>query len=452
MRFFQFPVALLPDGWARDVVIACDEHGTIADLAVGKPAPPFTDRLRGVAVPGVANLHSHAHQRALAGLAERSGDAGLDSFWSWRQAMYRAVQAISPDDLQAIATHAYIEMLQGGYTHAAEFHYLHHQPDGRPYDDPAELSRRLIAAAETAGIGLTLLPTLYAAGGFGGAPLDAGQRRFGCSLDGFERLRAALPAPRAMTRTSLSYGVAAHSLRAVPPGDLTALLAAAPDGPVHIHVAEQRREVEDCLAHTGQRPVAWLLDHADVDARWCLIHATHADTAEVAAMAAHGATVGLCPTTEADLGDGVFACAAFQSAGGRFGVGSDSQVSASPFEELRLLEWGQRLVSGRRTVLAGGAGRSTGRALLEMAATAGATACGIEAGAIEIGRRADITVLHDLGADDAALDVAVFAPRANPVRHVVAGGECVVRDGQHRLAAIAAEGFRRVLARLGSAA
>ena len=435
MRNFHFATALLPDGWAEDIVIAC-EDGMIADMSVGLPCPPFTDRLAGVAIPGIANLHSHAHQRAIAGLAERSGPGG-DSFWTWREAMYRAVQAITPDDLQDIATFAFVEMLQGGYTHVAEFHYLHHAPDGTPYADPAELSRRIVAAAEAAGIGLTLLPTLYAASGFGGAPPSESQRRFACSLDQFAAIRASLP----------GAGVAAHSLRAAPPEALAALLAMAPDGPVHIHVAEQAREVEECLAHTGQRPVAWLLDHAAVGRRWCLVHATHADPAEVAAVAASGAVVGLCPATEADLGDGVFPAASFQGAGGRFGVGSDSQVCASPLEELRLLEWGQRLTAGQRTVLAGGPGRSNGRALIEAAAVGGAAACGIEGGAIAVGKRADVVVLDSMYGGDAALDAAVFAPRGNPVRHVVAGGECVVRDGAHRLQSIARERFRRVMAR-----
>ena len=448
MRHFHFTTALLPEGWADDVVIAV-EHGVIADMSVGGPCPPFTDRLPGAAIPGIPNLHSHAHQRAAAGLTERSGpesSGGADSFWTWRQTMYRAAAAITPEDLEVIARHAFIEMLQGGYTHVAEFHYLHHAPDGRPYADPAEMSRRLVAAAEAAGIGLTLLPVLYAAGGFGGEAVEAGQRRFACDADGFAALRAALPAPA----PGHVHGIAPHSLRAVPPDALRAALEAAPSGPIHIHVAEQTREVEECLASRGQRPVAWLLDHHGVDARWCLIHATHVDGAEVARMAASGAVVGLCPTTEADLGDGIFPADAYIQAGGRLGIGSDSQVAAGWADELRLLEWGQRLVTHRRTVLAGGPGRSTGRTLVEAAAMAGAQASGIAAGQIEIGMRADITVLDPVRPGDAALDTAVFAPR-RPVRHVVVRGDCVVRDGQHGLATVAAEAFRRVLDRLAEA-
>jgi formimidoylglutamate deiminase len=446
MRNFHFTTALLPDGWADDVVIAV-EDGVIVDMSVGAPCPPFTDRLAGVAIPGVANLHSHAHQRAMAGLTQRSGE-GADSFWTWREAMYRAVQAITPDDLQVIATHAYVEMLAAGYTHVAEFHYLHHAADGTPYANPAEMSHRLIAAARAAGIGLTLLPVLYAASGFDGAPPHAGQRRFASDLDGYAAIRAALPAAGA----GLNFGIAPHSLRAVPGAVLSEALAAWPDGPVHIHVAEQQREVDECLAHTGRRPVAWLLDHAPVNRRWCLVHATHVDADEIQAMAHRDATVGLCPTTEADLGDGVFPAEAFLAAGGRFGVGSDAQVSASPFEELRLLEWGQRLVTQRRTVLAGGPGRSTGRALFDVACGGGAEACGIAAGRIEIGMRADVVVLSPGLPGDARLDEVIFAGRGSPVRHVVAGGECIIRDGAHRLQSIAAESFRRVVDRLAVAA
>ena len=446
MRNFHFETALLPDGWADNVVIATDDDGIIADMAIGAPCPPFTDRLQGIAVPGIPNLHSHAHQRAMAGLTQRAGDTP-DSFWTWREAMYHAARHITPDDLEAIALHAFIEMLQGGYTHVAEFHYLHHQPDGRPYANPAEMAARIAAAATAAGIGLTLLPVLYAASGFDGKPPTPAQRRFATTPDSLARLQAALPKPA----PGHNHGVAAHSLRAVPPPALKALLAANPTGPIHIHIAEQPREVEECLAATRQRPIAWLLGHAPVDKRWTLIHATHADWDEVTALARTGATAGLCPTTEADLGDGIFQAGPFQQHGGRYGVGSDSQAAASPFEELRLLEYTQRLASGVRTVLANGPGRSTGETLWTTAAESGATACAIDAGRIEIGARADITVLAPGPTPGSALDAALFAPRANPVRHVVVRGECVVRHGAHRLGNVAAERFRTVVARLAAA-
>ncbi len=444
MRNFHFPAALLPHGWARDVLVSCvDGHITAVSADAGPP--PDADHLDGVAIPGIPNLHSHAHQRAMAGLAERSG-YGADSFWTWREAMFTTVQRLDPDDFEAVATQLYIEMLRAGYTTVAEFHYLHHDPAGYPYANPAEMSLRLVAAAAAAGIGLTLLPVVYVSSGFGASPLTVAQRRFACGLDGFAALRARLPA-----LPGLVHGVAPHSLRAVPPDVLTGLIAAAPTGPVHIHVAEQPLEVEQCLAHTGQRPVRWLLDHAPVDARWCLIHATHTDAGEVAAMAASGAVVGLCPTTEANLGDGVFAAAAFQHAGGRFGVGSDSQVSISPWDELRLLEYGQRLILSRRTVLAGGPGRSTGRALIEAAARNGAAACGYGGGNIAPGARCDIVVLdtgHPMLAGregDAVLDTLVLAGHPDLVRHVIASGRCVVRDGAHPLQSSAARRFAAVM-------
>ena len=454
MRNFHLPTALLPDGWASDVLLSCDGAGRILLVAPGTPCPPEADRLAGAAIPGMPNLHSHAHQRAIAGLTERAGpglgQAGEDSFWTWRDAMYRLVAHLDPDAFQAVATQLYVEMLRAGYTHVAEFHYLHHAPDGRPYADPAELSHRCIAAAAAAGIGLTLLPVLYCASGFGGAPPTEAQRRFAHTPDGFLSLLQRLPPPGPM----LGFGVAPHSLRAVPPDALAALLAAAPDGPVHIHVAEQPAEVRDCLAHTGQRPVAWLLDHAPVDARWCIVHATHMDPAETAALAATGAIAGLCPTTEANLGDGIPPAAAFQAAGGRFGIGSDSHVSVSPFEELRWLEYAQRLVLKRRTVLAGGHGRSTGRTLWDAAARAGATACGYAGGMIAPGARADLVMLdtdHPLLAarhGDTLLDSATFSGNANLVRHVVAGGACVVRDGRHPLQDAAAARFKAAVATL----
>ena len=451
MPAFHLPTALLPDGWASDVLLSCDESGRILLAAPATPCPPGADRLAGAAVPGMVNLHSHAHQRAIAGLTERAG-GGEDSFWTWRDAMYRLVARLDPDAFQAVATQLYVEMLRAGYTHVAEFHYLHHAPDGYPYADPAELSRRCIAAAAEAGIGLTLLPVLYCAGGFGGVPPAEGQRRFLNTPDSFLNLIGRLPPCGPM----LGFGVAPHSLRAVPPDALAALLAAVPSGPVHIHVAEQPAEVRDCLAHTGQRPVAWLLDHAAVDARWCVIHATHMDPVETAGLAVTGAVAGLCPTTEANLGDGIPPLAAYQAAGGRFGIGSDSQVSVDPFEELRWMEYAQRLVGNSRTVLAGGPGQSTGRTLWDRATRAGAAACGYAGGTITPGARCDLVVLdtdHPRLAGrggDALLDSAVFGGGSPVVRHVVAGGRCVVRDGRHPLQDAAAARFHKAVAGLAA--
>ncbi|MBN8888790.1 MAG: formimidoylglutamate deiminase, partial [Rhodospirillales bacterium] len=388
------------------------------------------------------------------------GAAG-DSFWSWREAMYRAVAALDPPLFEAVAAQLYVEMLKSGFTTVAEFHYLHHAPDGRPYADPAEMSLRVLAAAATAGIGLTLLPVLYAAGGFGGAPAGPGQRRFVHDIDGFLRLLARL---RALTQPAggqpdgalpgVVLGVAPHSLRAVPPEALAALLAAAPDGPVHIHVAEQPREVADCLAQTGQRPVEWLLAHARPDARWCLVHATHMTGAETAALAASGAVAGLCPTTEANLGDGIFPAEAFLAAGGRFGIGSDSHISVSPVEELRWLEYAQRLATGRRAVLAGGPGRSTGRALFDAALAGGTAASGHGPAGLVAGGRADIVVLDTshpllLARDgDALLDSWIFAGNAPLVRHVVAAGRHVVADFRHAAEAAVARRFAAAMTTL----
>ena len=308
-------------------------------------------------LPGMPNLHSHAFQRAMAGLAERQSHPE-DSFWTWRELMYRFAGRVTPDSQHAIACQLYAEMLEAGYTTVCEFHYLHHHPDGRPYDDPGEMSKALIAAARETGIRLTLLPVLYMAGGFDGRPLSDRQRRFGHSLDAYLALLQSL---RALQDGTLRVGVALHSLRAVPEAAMRALLAAIAGTPmpIHIHIAEQIGEVQECEALRGARPVEWLLGHADVDADWTLVHATHLDDAEVQGIAASGATVAICPTTEANLGDGLFPLRDFLAAGGQWGIGSDSHVSVSPVEELRWLEYGQRLASRRRNIAVTAAEPST---------------------------------------------------------------------------------------------
>lgn len=444
--------ALLPSGWARDVLIGCDASGRIASVAVDAVPPPDAERLHGIALAGMPNLHSHAPQRAIAGLGERSG-RGIDSFWAWREAMYRVVGRIGPDQLEAVATQLYIEMLKAGYTTVGEFHYLHHDFDGRPYADPAEMSHRLIIAARAAGIRLTLLPALYSVGGFGDAPATPGQRRFLHDLPAFLRLAQQLRDETAGA-ADITVGVAPHSLRAVPMAMLTELAEATPSGPIHIHVAEQQREVEDCLAHHRRRPLQLLLDSVAVDTRWCLIHATHGEPAEIDAVARAGAVVGLCPTTEANLGDGLFPAEAYLAAGGRFGIGSDSHISVSPVEELRWLEYGQRLFSRRRAVLCGGKQGSVGRNLFDAALAGGAQVCG--GGGLAVGQPADIVLLdadHPLLAGrggDAVLDSWVFAGNVSLVRHVVVGGRIVVRDGHHRHEDEAARGFIATLRHLAA--
>lgn len=419
--------------------------------------PVGCERLSGYAIPGVPNLHSHAHQRAMAGLAERSG-ASEDSFWTWRKVMYDHLSLMEPDDLEAIAAQLYIEMLKAGYTAVAEFQYLHHDPRGRAYETRAEMSLRTLAAAREAGIGITSLPVLYAHGGFGGKPPAPGQARFLNDIEDFLEIVSAL-SRESKEDPNAAVGIAPHSLRAVTP----LLLGAAVDnfmhsysGPIHIHVSEQVKEVHDCLAWSSLRPVEWLLNNLRVDERWCLIHATHLTTEETRGLAATGAVVGLCPTTEANLGDGLFNASVFERAGGRWGIGSDSHISLDPTEELRWLEYGQRLSRRRRTVLSGGPQRSTGRHLLSTALKGGAQACGRKLGTLVPGNRADIVVLdteHPAAWErvgDEVLDTWVFAANTPMVKDVIVGGKTLVEAGRHRSEEAIARRFRKALSSLRS--
>ncbi|MCC4609381.1 formimidoylglutamate deiminase [Xanthomonas campestris pv. zinniae] len=441
--------ALLPGGWASGVRIGLAQGRIVsvqADTAVAA-----TDTRAGALLPGLGNLHSHAFQRGMAGLTEVGGRRG-DSFWSWRELMYRFVDRLDPDSLQAIAEQAYVEMLESGFTRVGEFHYLHHSPGGAPYAHAGEMSGRIVAAAASTGIGLSLLPVFYAHSDFGGAAPSAAQKRLIHDIDGFARL---LDDCR-QSLTALPDGVlglAPHSLRAVTPHQLMALLPLT-DGPVHIHIAEQQREVDACLAWSGQRPVDWLLANAPVDARWCLVHATRVTGSEVQAIADCGAVVGLCPITEANLGDGIFPMQVFAAAGGRFGVGSDSNVLIDAAEELRLLEYGQRLSVQARNVLAP-ADVSSGRWLYEQAGRGAAQALGIVVHGIQAGAAADLVELESTHPallardDDALLDSWIFAARAGAVRSVWRAGRAVVRDGRHidraRIAARFAQVLRTVL-------
>ncbi|HEY2179392.1 MAG TPA: formimidoylglutamate deiminase, partial [Caulobacteraceae bacterium] len=372
--------------------------------------------------------------------------AGEDSFWTWREVMYRFVERLSPEDVRTIAALAYVEMLEAGFTRVGEFHYLHHDIGGALYADPATMAGAIVAGAEASGIGLTLLPVFYAHGGFGGAPAGPERVRFVHSRDSFGRLVGALKGAIG-NLPDARLGIAPHSLRAITPDELADILPLAPDGPIHIHVAEQVREVEECLAWSGARPVAWLFDHAEVDARWCLVHATHMDEAETALLAASGAVAGLCPITEANLGDGLFPARAYRAAGGAFGVGSDSNVLIDLTEELRLLEYGQRLSRRERTVLGGGA------ALFAGALAGGAQALGVEAGLVP-GAALDVVSLdaeHPAlagRAGDAIFDGWIFAARGGAVKDVWRRGEKVVSEGRHvRGEAIRAE-YRRTLERI----
>jgi len=420
--------ALLPDGWARDVRVTLAGE-TITAVATGSTAQAGDIRV-GALVPGMANLHSHAFQRGMAGLAERRG-ATADSFWTWREVMYHFALTLTPEEAQAVAEMAYMEMLEAGFTRVGEFHYLHHDRDGTAYADPAEMSLRIIAAAGATGINLTHLPVFYAHSDFGGKAPNPGQRRFLHDLDAFARLMEGARA--AMTRPLDRLGIAPHSLRAVTEGELHALVAAYGDGPIHIHIAEQTREVEDCIVASGQRPVERLMAHFPVDRHWCLIHATHLTDTETKAIAASGAVVGLCPLTEANLGDGLFPAEQFLSLGGRIGVGSDSNVEISVREELKLLEYGQRLFHRQRNVLSMGEG-STGRALLSAALAGGAQALAAPAPELAVGAPADLVALQDRlglpGGADRTLDRWVFGTDV-AVADVWAAGRHLVHEGTH---------------------
>lgn len=443
---------LIGEDVAERVRIDIGRDGRI--VALHRNAERADEHLSGLVVPGVPNLHCHAFQRAMAGLAERAGPEG-DNFWRWREVMYRFLAVLTPEDVQAIAAQTYVEGLLHGYTSVAEFHYLHNAPDGSPYAEPAELSLRIAAAAEAAGVGLTLLPVLYRQGGFGAAPPAPGQRRFLLDFDTYARLC------REMARYA-RIGVAPHSLRAVAPDDLARTLALAdalgPATPVHIHAAEQEREVAECLAWSGARPVDWLLDHAGVDVRWCIVHATHIDAAERARLAASGAVAGLCQTTEANLGDGVFPLRPYLAEGGRFGVGTDSNVSASPIEELRWLEYVRRLESRARNVSETRPGASVAVSLLRRAAAGGAQALGRDAGTIAEGKLADLLVLDPdhpalIGRRGVGLlDAWMFGGNATPVRHVMVGGAWVVRDGTHVRGREIEAAFAHTMRRLAAAA
>ena len=430
--------ALLPSGWTQQVRLSVTD-GRISAIAAGVPAAPGDER-HAIGLPGLPNLHSHAFQRGLAGLTERRG-AGSDSFWSWRELMYRFLARMGPEEFEAIAALCYAEMLEAGFTRVGEFHYLHHDVDGVPFAAPGELGQRIAAAAQASGIALTLLPVFYAHAGFGGSAPSERQRRFINTPQGFARiLEESRRALRPLADANL--GVAPHSLRAVTPEELGALLQLAGRDVVHIHIAEQTREVEECLAWSGRRPVEWLLEAAPVDERWCLVHATHVTPQELSGIAARGATVGLCPITESNLGDGIFPAAQFLAQQGRFGVGSDSNVMLDAAAELRTLEYSQRLALEARNVMAGEAGSSCGRRLFDAALAGGAQALlGSAAAAVaglKIGAPLDLVSLAAAHPallerrDDEILDSWIFAAGAGVIDCVWRAGVKLVSGGRHR--------------------
>jgi formimidoylglutamate deiminase len=441
--------ALLPDGWAESVEITLDQAGNIAEVS---PAIPYSTGERvEVLIPGMPNVHSHAHQRAMAGLGERAGHAA-DSFWTWRKVMYHYLERIQPQHLFNISAQLYLEMLKAGYTCVGEFQYLHHDIDGKAYANRAEMSLQCMNAAASVGLGFTALPVLYRYGGFGEAEPLAGQKRFINNSDEFASIVESLQAA-AKNDTNTSVGIAPHSLRAISQPLLKDVIASCGENlaAIHIHIAEQTKEVDDCLVWSRQRPVEWLFDHFDVDQNWCLIHATHMNQKETTTMAKSGSVAGLCPTTEANLGDGFFNAIGYLKAGGNWAIGSDSHISIDPVEELRWLEYGQRLVTRNRNLLVSTATPNSGRSLLDGALHGGAQACGRKIGRIEAGYRADFVALdaqhprlYGRRQDD-LIDSWIFSGNANLVKSVFVGGRKIIDQGRHPDEETISHNFRRTL-------
>lgn len=449
-RTLVFDHAFLPNGWMRNVRITI-ENGTI--IAVSRsPKHDGDEYVAGLAVPGLPNVHCHSFQRAMAGLAERRGPVH-DTFWTWREAMYRFLNRLTPDDVQAISAFAYMEMLEGGFTSVGEFHYLHHDATGVPYADLGEMAARIVAAAAQTGIGLTILPSLYAFSDFNDTPPVSGQRRF---LNDPNRFLKLVERTRAIVATmpSVVVGISPHSLRAVSPEFLHSVVDAVPYGPVHIHAAEQVKEVDDCVAWSGRRPVEWLLDEMAVDSRWCLIHATHMTAVETRWLAGSGAVAGVCPITEASLGDGIFNGRDLLAAEGRFGIGTDSNIEIDAAAELRQLEYSQRLALRARNVMASAEGESTGLRLFTSALAGGAQALAQPMGALATGKRADIVVLDADHPDFASapsehwLDLWIFVAGRSAVKSVFVAGDRVVADHRHRKRGVIAREYRSTLAKL----
>jgi len=432
--------ALLPEGWAENVLISMDEDGIITGVHPGKEKnSKGAEYIDGVVLPGMPNVHSHSFQRAMSGLTERAMGK-KDNFWSWRETMYRFLEKIGPEEMEAIAAQLYVEMLKSGYTSVGEFHYIHHQQDGTPYENREELSEHIIQAALKVGIGITHMPVLYAYSGFGKADPGVGQKRF---LNNVDALFCIIKSLRKKYKNNplVRIGFAYHSLRAVSPEMMIEadklIQEIDKTMPIHIHVAEQKEEVDNCVKWSGKRPVEWLLENTSVNKNWCIVHATHMTGDETAALAKTGAVIGICPTTEGNLGDGIFPMQAYWEHKGKFAIGSDSHISVSPIEELRWLEYMQRLKHRKRTIVHKDNLPSVGASLYESALSGGAQALGQNISALEIGHRADLIVLDEEHPSlygrmrDHILDAFIFAGNNNPVKDVMVAGKWVVRDQVH---------------------
>jgi formimidoylglutamate deiminase len=445
--------ALLASGWADSVEIKIDATGNIKSISTDLPYSDG-DRVE-VLIPAIANVHSHAHQRAMAGLGERAGDT-RDSFWTWRKVMYHYLERIQPDNLFHISAQLYLEMLKAGYSCVGEFQYLHHDLNGQAYDNPAEMSLQCLQAATQVGIGFTALPVLYRYGGFDSAAALDGQKRFLNDADGFIEIVKSLQSTTT-NDANCSVGIAPHSLRAINRELLAEVIASLDNiAALHVHVAEQTREVDDCLDWSGMRPVEWLFENFAVDKKWCLIHATHINDQETALMAGSGCVAGLCPTTEANLGDGFFNAREYFAQRGCWAIGSDSHISIDPVEELRWLEYGMRLQSRGRNVLVSDANANTGRNLLDGALAGGAQACGRYIGSIAEGYRADFVILDDEHprlygrSRNDLIDSWIFSGNSNLVRDVYIGGNKVIDHGHHVDEEAIARNYRNTLDQLAN--
>ena len=445
---------LIGSQWQKHKTLLLSEQGIIESIIDGKD--PQATVLTGTVIPGMVNCHSHAFQRAFAGLSEYRGNTA-DSFWSWRDIMYRFVAKISPEDAHHIASFVYVEMLKAGYTSVAEFHYLHHQFGGAHYDDPAEMSHQIINAAEAAGIALTHLPVLYSYAGFGEKQISKPQARFTHSTNDYLDLIGMLNQQYA-AQNNFTLGIAPHSLRAVSQSQLNEIVPFIrnlnPNAPIHIHIAEQLQEVEDCVEFYGKRPVDWLLDNFQMDENWCLIHATHLNDDEIKNLANSNGIVGICPTTEANLGDGIFPASQFLNENGNFAIGSDSHIAINVSDELKTLEYGQRLTQYQRAVLTGENCNSVGQYLYCKAAQDGAKAISQNVGSIEIGKRADLIVLNNQHpslfnkSDSFILDAAIFASSQLPVKDVFVAGKQMIASGQHSLDETLLKNYQSVVERI----